>query len=231
MAYEWKGQRYDVEWKPIGDMGVQLGGIDHQAEAEYWAANGGRPQAQAPSSPAPQPQAAAPSPQQTQLTTNVQNAINKTLESPLGVNEDDPTFKAQDQANKIQSQRAAERARMSTVQRMHAQGFGDSGAEDGAISRLEQQRGETDQKLNASLRMNFLEEERQKYSQALQLGAGIMTSQQEMALRERLAAIQAQLAREDLEFRKNYAYDSLGQQFGLSLAQMQQNAMGSFFGF
>lgn len=176
----------------------------------------------APSTPAVQAQP-------DRLTTNVQNAINDALEQGPVVDESDPSFIAQDQANKIQSQRAAERARMSAVQRMHAQGQGDSGAMDGVISQLDQQRGETDQRLNAALRMNFLESERQRYAQALQLGAGVMSGREEQMLRQRLADIQAQLAREDLTFRREYSYDALGQNLGLSLAELQQRAMDSFF--
>lgn len=226
MAYEWKGQRYDEEFKPIGDYGVVLGPIDSNAENEYWAAHGGRNQ---PSySPPPLPSAAAPATpaQPDELTTNVKKSINDALTAGVGVDENDPTYQAQDAANKVQSQRAADRARMSAVQRAHAQGLGDSGAEDAMIRRLQGAQGEAEQAQNAQLRAGFLEASRQKVAQALQLGAGIMTAQEERDLRARLADIQAALAREQIK----YQYDALGTNYSLNLAQLQQQAMQGMFG-
>lgn len=255
MANQWGGKSYDQDWFEVDKYGNRVSDQKDWAANAAWAAEN---QTQNPYTNQPgsspwdssglipknepgttlpggtagvtTPAAPAAPTQGEQLTTNVQTAINDALTQGPVVNENDASFQAQDQANKIQSQRAAERARMSMAQRLHAQGQGGSGALDSQVNMLEQQRGETDQRLNAALRMNFLEAERQRYAQALQLGAGIMTGREEQILRSRLADIQAQLAREDLGFRKDYAYDALGQNLGLSLADLQLRSMGGLFG-
>lgn len=225
MAKEWAGKSYDEDFFEVDGTGQRVTGEkDWAAHDAYYAKN---PRQVAPPATAPPAQTV----ESERLSKNVQDSINKALEQGPVVDENDPTYQAQDQANRIQSQRASENARMSAVQRMHAQGMGDSGGMDSRIRSIEQQRGEHDQSMNAQLRMNFLQDARQRVMQALQLGAGIMTGREEQALRMKLAEIQAQLAREDLAFRRDFSYDQLGQNLGLSLADLQQRAMGTMFGF
>lgn len=249
MANQWGGKSYDNDWFEVDGMGNRVSGEKDWAANAAWASEnqtqnpytnqpGSSPYDKSGTTPGNEPGSTLPPvaggggpvpPAPDPLTQNVQGAINDALTQGPVVNESDPTFQAQDQANKIQSQRAAERARMSAAQRMHAQGQGDSGALDSEVARLEQQRGETDQRLNAELRSSYLNAERQRYAQALQLGAGLMTAQEERALRQKLADIQAQLAREDLNFRRDFSYDQLGQNLGLSLADLQYRSMQNLF--
>lgn len=171
-----------------------------------------------PSGPAP---SAAPPPPPSPLETSVRTEIENHIKKPIGDFYNDPVYLAAQQANDIQSTRAAQRQRMSTAQRMHAQGQGDSGAMDSAVSRIEQQRGERDAVFNAGLQRDFLEADRDRVQNALQLGAGLISNDLELSLRQRLADLNATLAREDMNLRR----DALNAQSALGLAGLDQQML------
>ncbi len=228
MAKDWKGVTYNEDWIPINAMGEAQGPKDYTADAEWNAAN---KQNTGPGATSWQPTApAAPSP----FATNVQNKLTSELNLSDTVNQNDPAYQQQLETFRFNADRNTDRQRAAMAQRMHAQGTATGGGLDTGVERLVAQQGEAEQGFEGDLLKNFRQQNIDRMSRALQLGTGLMSQEQEQNLRAALAregyALQKELATADLDFRKQSFYDQLGQNLGLSEAQLNQQAMLGLLG-
>ena len=141
--------------------------------------------------PAPAPGAPAAPP-----TDPFHDAITKQIEDLLGPTEYDPNapeIRMQRDVHNVALQRAAERRRASAAERAAAQGTLDSGGFDVTADQIEADRGMGEAAFEADLATRELEGQRARLMQALQIGAGIMSQQQQLALQKELALIDQQL--------------------------------------
>lgn len=222
----WNGKRYNEDWVPIGDMGVELGPKDWEASR----ANE-RPQA---SSPAPNPWGGPSTPAAPKaldpFQSNVQSKLLSELNLTPTVDKNDPAFAQQVEAQRFGADRTADRARQAMAQRMHAQGTSQSGGMDTGIGRIISDQGASEQAFESQLTDKFRGQNLDRMARALQLGTGLLSQQQERELRSILTRegydLQKFLGMEDINFRR----DALAQQLGLSEAQMNQNAMMALLG-
>ena len=117
-------------------------------------------------------------------------------QDPSNVSLDDPNLVPQMNAYNRQSQRAFDNSRSVMAERMAAEGTNNSGAFDAGLEGLLQARGEGEANFGASLVGQEVQARRQEVMQALQMGQGIMSQDQERQLRRELADLDAQLQRE-----------------------------------
>ena len=236
MSKVWGGKSYDEDFYEVDGQGQRTTGVkDWDADNAYWAANG-RGTAAAPaaaptgSSVAPTPTAAAPNTDWQGLSNNVQNRINTDINWGGTVDTNDPAFKQQMDANALQTNLAADRSRAAMQQRRAATGTGTSGAVDTDVNKALEQQAYQNKSFEAGLFDKFRQQGLDKQQAALTLGSGMLTAEQERALRGALTRegydVQRDIAADDLSYRR----DALGQNLALSQAQMDQNAMLALLG-
>lgn len=137
-------------------------------------------------------------------------------------------------ASRLAAQRAEERARGMAAERRHAGGFGTSGALDSDIERLAQARGEAEASNEAGIVGNELQDRRNRVLQAMNMEAGIegqdkgIASQEGMqdkdiALRGRLADLDAAIRREQLQQQGQLGNRGMDLQDSQFWAQLGQN--------
>lgn len=230
MAQTWGGKTYNMDWEPIEEGGKVVGPKD-------WAASNAnqqlQPQAAAPpagSSVAPTPTTPAPTADWQGLSDQTFGTIKRDMALDGTVNQQDPAYQQQVQSNQLQTNLAADRARAAAVQRRAATGTGTSGAVDTDINKVLEQQALQDKTFEGNLLDKFRSQNLQRAAQGLQLGAGMLTAEQERALRGSLTRegydVQRDLAADDLGFRR----DALGQQLALSQADLDQRAMLALLG-
>lgn len=239
MAKDWNGQTYNENWEPLGAYGEVVGPKDVKANAEWAEQTGGQnPHINyGAQTPAPAPAAAPAAPAGGGLGAEVDTQLMSQIKPPTGVNTADPAFQQQLNAGQLANHRAAERSRMAAAQRLHAQGQSGSGALDAAMGGIVQQQGEADQAFEAQLMDRFLNADRDRAARALQLATGL-TGQREgfgvqregFGLQRELGLADIALRREGMNQQNNQFYDSLGQQLGLSQAQLNNQAMMALLG-
>jgi len=174
------------------DIGRNFGAANAQW---YWGASGGggggAPAGSAGptgggTEPGPGP---GPSP-----TSSFNDAIRQQILKLMGMDlsnlDQNPAIQAQSSAYARAQQRAAEQARASIMERLNAQGLGSSGAADTRMDRMRQIQGEQSGGFNANLIAAEIDAIRNQGAQALNLGAGILSTDEENALRTWLANIQ-----------------------------------------
>lgn len=234
--------------------------------------------------PAPKVETAGP---MSGFGQSVQGSIQAGLADP-SVDVNSPVYQAQVAAFQRNAQRAAERNRESAAARMNAQGTLQSGGFDATVNRINQDQGAQEQDFEAALMQSELAAGRDRQARAQQLGAGLLSQEQQMGLTERLANqsgalqgmgwnnqrdlanfgaqnqrdlakyagdlqtglanqgarltqrgynLQRDLGNRDLDLRgtqignqNEQFYDQLGQQLGLSTAQLNQQAMLALLG-
>jgi len=98
-------------------------------------------------------------------------------------------------------ERNMSRGREEAAQRLLASGQGavdggSSGALESSIQGLRQQAGENTNRFTSQIMANELNNRREQLMQALQMGAGLLSEDQQLALRRELSNIDASLARE-----------------------------------
>lgn len=227
MAKSWNGQDYDEDWNTLGPMGVRTGGRADQGTQDAWnAAHPSSPNTNQFSAPAP----TGPTTDWQGLSNNVMGAINRDINRTGVVDQADPAYRQAVDANELQTNLAAQRARAAAVQRRAATGTGTSGAVDTDVNKILEDQALQNKTFEGNLLGQFRQQELARAQQGLQLGSGMLTAEQERQLRAALTRegydVQRDLAADDLNFRR----DALGQQLGLSQAQMDQQAMLALLG-
>ena len=201
----------------------------------------------------------APVPPLSDFGSSVQQQIGQQMVQPTGVDPNDPVIKSQTDAFNLAQQREAERTRAAMAQRAAVSGTNYSGGFDAGVNRTLQHQGQNEQAFLAQLMQQELNSQRQRASQALGFGTGLLSQEQQQALQERLAnlnsqlqttgyGLQQQLGLGDLGVRReglaqqnsqfsaglgqqnNQFYDELAQTLGLSQAQLNQQAMLALLG-
>jgi hypothetical protein len=251
MAKEWGGKTYNENWEEIDAMGNVLGGKDWSANASYAAANNtqnpytnqagaspwdksGLTPGNEPGSTLPPVQAGANPATGSTSSAGLDGAVMSKLLSEISmdgtVNQNDPAYRQAVDANQLQTDRYADRARAASAQRRAATGTGTSGAVDTDVNRILSEQTTQDKAFEGQLLGKFRDQNLDRMSRALTLGAGMLTAEQERALRAALTregyGVQKELAGNDLSFRR----DALGQQAALSLADLDQRAMLALLG-
>jgi hypothetical protein len=164
------------------------------------------------------------------LKGNVMNTLNTDVQQTGVVNTQDPAYAQQMQANALQTDRAADRARAAAIQRRAATGTGTTGAVDTDINKVLENQAFQDKTFEANLMDKFRQQNLDQKARALTLGSGMLTAEQERQLRGELTRegydVQRDLAADDL----NYRRDALGQQLALSQAGLDQQAMMALLG-
>lgn len=241
MAKDWNGQTYNEDWVPIDAMGNPLGGKDWSANASWAASTGGQnPYTnQAGSSPWDKsgltpgnepgstlaPVGGSSSTGTQGLSGPVWDKLMSELNLSDTVDQNDPAYKQQIDANAYSNDRNAARQRAATAQRMAATGTASGGALDSAVQRITGDQGVQDQQFQANLLNSFHQQRLDRVAQALNLGTGLLSQQQELAMRKMLTEsgydLQRYLGNADLNFRR----DALGQQGAFNQAQLDQQAM------
>jgi len=222
MAKFWNNQRYNTDWEPIDDMGNVTGAKD-------WDASNANPEG--PSAPVSSPWAQpAPAAQPSKFHGAVTDKLLAELGTPTTVDKSDPAYQQSVEAFRFNADRSADRQRAATAQRMHAQGTLSGGGLDTAVTRILDDQGGKETAFEADLMRSMRDQNIQRMSRALQLGTGLMSQEQEQALRAALAregyALQKELAANDLDFRR----DQLGVSLGLGEAQLNQQALLAMLG-
>ena len=95
----------------------------------------------------------------------------------------DPAYQQQVQANQLQTDRAADRARAAMAQRRAATGTGTSGAVDTDVNKVLEQQAYQDKTFEGNLLDKFRQQDLDQQARALQLGTGMLTAEQERQLR------------------------------------------------
>jgi hypothetical protein len=236
MAKNWDGKSYDEGWNEVDGTGQKTGYTATADEQAGWnAANTTSidiPAQGTGSNVAPTPTAAAPgSASDWQgLSNNVFGTVNKDMTWNGTVDQNDPAYKQQVDANQLQTDRAADRARASMAARRQATGTGMSGAMDTDANKVLEQQAYQDKTFEGNILDKFRQQGLDQKARALQLGSGMLTAEQERALRGSLTRegydVQRDLAADDLGFRR----DALGQQLALSQADLDQRAMMALLG-
>ena len=114
------------------------------------------------------------------------------------------------QAYDTQQQRGADRMRNAIAERMAASGQANSGAMDSQLLAAEQQAGEASASFAGELGVRALEQQRDELMQALQIGAGLMTEEQRLAITEKLGLINANLQQQSVTNQNNQFNQNLG---------------------
>lgn len=257
MAKVWEGKTYDEDWHEIDAMGNRLGdgGKDWAANAGYAAATGtqnpytnqagssqwdksglipgnepGSTLAPVSGSTSVATASSGPTSDWQGLNDAVMGGVKKDIGLTGVVDQTNPAYAQQIQANQLQTDRAADRARASAVQRRAATGTGTSGAVDTDINKVLEQQAYQDKSFEGQLLDKFRTQDLDQRARALQLGSGMLTAEQERQLRASLTRegydVQRDLSADDLAYRR----DALGQQLALSQAELDQRAMLSLLG-
>ena len=129
---------------------------------------------------------------------------------------DSQAVRAQMSAYERAQQRQAEQAQAGLAERRNAQGLGSSGAFDTDLERMRQLQGEQGGSFNAGLVGEEINRVREMGMQALQMGAGILSADQEIALRRWLGELQ----NAQFNLGLGYNYDQLG--FNYTQLQLDQ---------
>lgn len=140
------------------------------------------------------------------LVQQLQQFINQ---SPVDVSTN-PAYRGAIDAYNAQQQRGAESTRNAIAERMAASGQTNSGAYDAQLLKAEQQADLNKASFAGDLGYRALESQRDDILQALQIGAGLMTAEQEMALREKLGMINAELSQQQIWNQNNQYNQGLG---------------------
>ena len=123
---------------------------------------------------------------------------------------DSPVYTQAMRAYDTTAQRGMESQRNAIAERMAASGQANSGAMDSQLLGAEQAAGESKANFAGNLGIRALEQQRNEIMQALQLGAGLMTDQQRLALTEKLGLINANLQQQGITNQNNQFNSSLG---------------------
>jgi hypothetical protein len=123
---------------------------------------------------------------------------------------DSPVYQGAMRAYDAQQQRGTDRTRNAIAERMAASGQANSGAMDAQIGAAEQAAGEASASFSGELGVRALEQQRQEIMQALQLGAGLMTDEQRLALTEKLGLINANLQQQGITNQANQYNSNMG---------------------
>jgi hypothetical protein len=124
----------------------------------------------------------------------------------------DPVYRGAMDAYNTQQQRNTEVERNAMAERMAAEGTLNTGGFTDRVARGEQVRGENTANFAGQLGIRELERQREEVMQALQLGAGMMTDEQRLALTEKLGMINASLQQQSITNQNNQFNSSLGWQ-------------------
>jgi len=231
MARNWDNKSYDEDFWEVDGSGQRTGNQADAATQQAWnAANPNTPAQGTGSNVAPTPTTPAPTADWQGLSNNVMGTVNKDMTWGGTVDQNDPAYKQQVDANQLQTDRAADRARAAMAQRRAATGTGTSGAVDTDVNKVLEQQAYQDKTFEGGLLDKFRQQGLDQKSRALQLGSGMLTAEQERALRGSLTRegydVQRDLAADDLSYRR----DALGQQLALSQADLDQRAMMALLG-
>src|SRR4030095_960971 len=255
MAKDWGGKTYDEDWNEIDAMGNRIGGgkdwaanagyaaatntqnpYTNQAGASQWDKTGLVPSNQPGSTLAPVTGGAAAGAGTAAgsdwqgLNDAIMGGVKKDIGLTGVVDQTNPAYQQQVQANQLQTNLAADRARAAMMQRRAATGTGTSGAVDTDVNKVLEQQAYQDKTFEGQLLDKFRQQDLDARARALQLGGGMLTAEQERQLRGALTRegydVQRDLAADDLAYRR----DALGQQLALSQAELDQRAMLSVLG-
>jgi hypothetical protein len=229
MAKVWDGKSYDEDFYEVDNTGARTTGVkDTAADTAWHQANPQQADPWSGSSTAPTP--TTPNAAYAPLETNVMNRLNTDINLDGTVNTADPAYAQQIQANQLQTNRAADRARAAMMQRRAATGTGTSGAVDTDVNKALEQQAFQDKTFEGQLLGQFRQQNLDRMARALTLGSGMLTAEQERQLRGELTRegydVQRDLSADDLNFRR----DALGQQLALSQADLDQRAMMALLG-
>lgn len=256
---DWGGKSYNENWEEIDAMGNTIGGgKDWGANASYAAAtNTQNPFTnQAGSSPwdksglIPGNEPGSTLPRVSGVPTGdvntiqgatsslapgfggqVQSKLLADLNLDPTVNQQDPAYRQQVDSFNYGAKRNADRQRAATAQRMYAQGTLTGGGLDSAVERIGSEQGASEQAFEGQLLGKFRDQNLDRTARALSLGTGLLSQEQEQALRGALTregyGLQRELGLGDLNFRR----DALGQQGAFQKAQMDQQALLALLGY
>lgn len=133
----------------------------------------------------------------------------------------DPELAGQMQAFERGNQRGYERSRNRLAERRAAEGISASdGSAQTELQGLEDQIRESEAGYGAQLVGQRATERRQQVMQALQMGAGLLTAEQENVLRRELANLESQMQTADLNMRGALGFADLGTRRDLGLADL-----------
>jgi hypothetical protein len=121
-----------------------------------------------------------------------------------------PVYQGAMRAYDQSQQRGTDRTRNAIAERMAASGQANSGAMDSQIGAAEQASGEASANFAGNLGIRALEGQRDEIMQALQLGAGLMTDEQRLALTEKLGLINANLQQQGITNQNNQFTSNMG---------------------
>jgi hypothetical protein len=122
----------------------------------------------------------------------------------------DPVYQQAMGAYNTQAQRGMEDQRNAIAERMAASGQTNSGAMDSRLLGAEQAAGEAKATFAGNLGIRALEGQRDQIMQALQIGAGLMTDEQRLALTEKLGLINASLQQQGITNQNNQYNSNMG---------------------
>lgn len=157
----------------------------------------------------------------TDMRGQIQAALMKMMGQDPNSVTSSPIFQNSVSAYDTQQQRAMENQRNAIAERMDAAGTAGSGAYDQALLGAEQQRGENTSNFAAQLAQSELNNQRTQIMQALEMGAGILSDEQKLALTERLGLIDAALRQQSITNQNTQFNDTLG--WNMAQWQFEQN--------
>jgi len=213
---------------------------------------------QALTAPAPAGNTTAPGTPTTAAGAFQQALVNRLTAPPPSASS--PAIAPAIAANKLAGQRGMERGRAQLAERAATEGTSNSGGFDTALSGLNQDRATQEGQFAGNAVMGQAQQEANQLTQTLALTGNMLSDQDRIAAQERLAALQAQISREqianqaslggqDIALRQNLGQgqlnlgllsalmgnqvsnSSLGLQAGLGQANLNQNAVLQMLGY
>lgn len=149
------------------------------------------------------------------MNDEVRNTIMRLLGQGAGdISVTDPNLAPAARAYRNAAQRETQRRREVMAERLAAQGLGDSGAFDAEVASGLQDEGTGIANFESQLILNEMKNRREELMQALQLGAGLLTAEQQRAVQLEIAHLEAALRREGMSLQNQQFYDNLGFNIG-----------------
>jgi hypothetical protein len=151
-------------------------------------------------------------------------------QDPSKISINDPELANAAESNYRGLDRARQAERSAMAERAAAQGLGDSGAMDAGVESGFQNMGESQGAFQSKLVLDKMSEMKSQITQALQVGAGILSSDQNAALQRDLANLNAAMQAEGLKQSDKHFYDDLGFRIGQSEADQNRAAILALLG-
>lgn len=141
------------------------------------------------------------------------------------VDENDPSIAGAISANRVAQERSLDQERDQIAEAAYAQHLGGAGSTGASYQAARERTGASEGQFAGNLVAQQALSRRNQITQILQIGAGVMTADQQQQLQRELANLDAILRQQSITNQNNQANDRLGFDIGSFQANMNRNAV------